>query len=90
VNREFDAAHYEELQGKIRRVLMHVAHLLTASQVGLIDEFLDANELGLALEDLREGLFEAGTKLSPGMVDRIAGLSGELGLDADWQADSKG
>jgi methylaspartate ammonia-lyase len=83
LNRKFDAGHHEELQGKIRGVLIDVAHLLTDSQAGLIDEFIDANELGLALEDLSEALFDAGAKLSPGVVDRIAGLSHEMGLEAE-------
>lgn len=82
MNRKFDAGHHEELQGKIRGVLIDVAHLLTDSQAGLIDEFIDANELGLALE-LSEALFDPGAKLSPGIVDRIAGLSHEMGLEAE-------
>jgi len=73
LNRKLDAAHFEELQGKIRGVLIDVAHLLTASQAGLIEEFIDANELGLALEDLGDALFDAGAKLSPGIVERMAG-----------------
>jgi methylaspartate ammonia-lyase len=83
LNRKFDAGHHEELQGKIRGVLIDVAHLLTDSQAGIIDEFIDANELGLALEDLSEALVDAGAKLSPGVVDRIAGLSHEMGLEAE-------
>jgi hypothetical protein len=42
VNREFDAAHYEELRGKIRGVLINnVAHLLTGSQA--VADYLGEN-----------------------------------------------
>jgi hypothetical protein len=53
------APDFEELQGRLRGLLITIADQLPAFTVGLIDEMIGANECGLALETMSEMLVES-------------------------------
>jgi hypothetical protein len=80
VSGRFDAAYYEDLRGRVRGVLIATAGLFPAQQAGLVDELIDANESGLALEMLSEMLVEAKADVDAQVVAQIDRLVSEMGL----------
>jgi hypothetical protein len=60
-----DRAYYEEIAGLLHGVLIRLDDRLPGKDVTLIAEFIDANELGLALEQLADALSEDEQPLSP-------------------------
>lgn len=56
--------YYEDLQGRVRGVLIDVADKLDTTTAGLVDELIEANESGVALEILCEVLLERRTTIS--------------------------
>lgn len=79
----FDAAYYEDLRGRVRGVLIAVADAFPAQQVGLVDELIDANEAGVALEMLVGMLDEAHTHLSREVVNQVERLAKDMELSSD-------
>ena len=53
-----DRAYYEEIVGVVRGLLTRLDDRLPGKDVTLIAEFIDANELGLALEQIADVLSE--------------------------------
>ena len=53
-----DRAYYEEIAGELRGLLIRVDNRLAQEDAKLIAEFIDANELGLALEQMADVLSE--------------------------------
>ncbi|MFE4000455.1 MafI family immunity protein [Nocardioides sp. YIM B13467] len=53
-----DRAYYEEIAGRLRGLLIRLADRLSSEDITLIAELVDANELGLALEQLADVLSE--------------------------------
>ncbi len=53
-----DRAHYEEIAGQLHGLLIRLDDRLPGKDVKLIAEFIDANELGLALEQIADVLSE--------------------------------
>jgi flagellar biosynthesis protein FliR len=53
-----DRAEYEEIAGRLRGLLIRLDDRLSATDVTLVAEFIDANELGLALEQMADVLSE--------------------------------
>lgn len=78
---ERSASRYEELQGRIRGLLIAVADQLPAVTVGLVDEMIDANECGVALEIVSEMLVESRAVISGQTLSDVAALVDEMGLD---------
>lgn len=76
-----DAAHFEELQGRLRGVLMMVAEELPPVTVALVGEMIDANECGVALEILSEMLLEAEAQIEPEVLGVVDGLVESMGLE---------
>jgi hypothetical protein len=72
---------YEEIQGQTRGVLILVADQLPQVTVGIVSELIDHNESGIAVEMLSEMLVESDAKLSVDVLDAIARLVNEMGLD---------
>ncbi|MDP9072702.1 MAG: MafI family immunity protein [Actinomycetota bacterium] len=79
----FDAAYYEDLRGRVRGVLIAVAGFFPAQEVGIVDELIDANESGVALEMLSEMLVEAKARIEPQVVEQILRLVRDMGLLPD-------
>jgi len=57
-------AYYEEIAGDLRGLLVRLDDRLPGKDVTLIAEFIDANELGLALEQMADVLSEDAQPLS--------------------------
>lgn len=53
-----DRAHYQEIAGLLHGLLVRLNDRLPGKDVTLIAEFIDANELGLALEQIADVLAE--------------------------------
>lgn len=73
-----DRAHYEEIAGLLHGLLIRLDDRLPDKDVALIAEFIDANELGLALEQMADALSEEEQPLTAderadmlGLVDRM-------------------
>ena len=83
MNCRFDAAYYEDLRGRMRGVLIAVAELFAAQQVGLVDELIDANEPGIALEMLSEMLVEVHAEVDPQVIEQMERLANDMGLSPE-------
>lgn len=75
-----DAGH-EDIRGRVRGLLITVADQVPALTVGLVDELLDANEPGVAVEILSEMLVESNAQISPNAIAIFEELVGEMQLD---------
>lgn len=75
------AARYEEIQGRVRGLLITLAPQLPAKTVGIIDEMIDANECGVALEIMSEMLVESGGRIPKDSLLEVTALVDEMGLD---------
>jgi hypothetical protein len=53
-----DRAHYEEIAGLLHGLLVRLDDRIPGGDITLIAEFIDANELGLALEQMADALSE--------------------------------
>ena len=61
-----DRVYHEEIAGELRGLLIRLDDRLPGKDVTLIAEFIDANELGLALEQMADVLSEHELPLSAG------------------------
>jgi len=80
---QYDAFHYEDLRGRVRGVLITVSEAFPARQVGVVEELIDANEPGVALEMLVGMLVEARVSIAESTIEQIEGLVKEMRLSAD-------
>ena len=71
------------IEQRIRNVLTHVRSQLESGVVAEIEEYLDHNELGIALEYLSEMLAEAEATLDEPIVSEVRDLTAVMELDAD-------
>ncbi len=62
---QMDRAYYEEIAGHLHGLLARLDDRLAGKDVTLIAEFIDANELGLALEQMADALSEDEQSLAP-------------------------
>lgn len=60
-----DRAYYEEIAGDLHGLLVRLGDRLPGEDITLIVEFIDANELGLALEQMADVLSEDQEPLTP-------------------------
>jgi hypothetical protein len=72
---------HDDIRGRVRGLLITVADQLPAVTAGLVDELLDANEQGIAVEMLSEMLVESNARISPETVAVFAALIDEMELD---------
>lgn len=86
----FDAAYYEAIRGRVRGVLIAVADVFASQQVGLVDELIDANEAGVALEMLVGMLAETHSAVSSEVVHQIERLVMDMELSSDVVEQLKG
>ena len=75
------APDFEELQGRLRGLLITVADQLPAFTVGLVVEMIGANECGLALETMSEMLVESDGRIELDVVVAAEALVRLMGLD---------
>lgn len=77
----YDTSYYEDLRGRARGALIAVAEQVPPKTVGLINELLDSNEHGPAVEALSEAIIEAEATISPETLTSLEGLVVTMGLD---------
>lgn len=77
----FDASQHEDIRGRVRGLLITLADQLPAITAGLVDELLDANEQGVAVEMLSEMLVEAKARISPETMTAFEDVVEEMNLD---------
>lgn len=80
MNEAFDAAYFEGLRGRLRALLIAVAHWFSRDQTALLNELIDANECGVALEMTSDFLVEAGACVDPAVRDDVVRLAATLEL----------
>jgi|GEM_PF-1052774 len=78
---EAGGSYYEDLQGRLRAILVLVADQLPGVTVELVTEFIDANECGLALETLSEMLHESNARVTRHLAAEVRSLADDMGLD---------
>jgi hypothetical protein len=71
------------LQGRMRKLLNGLAPGLTDDEIDFLNELIDANEPGVALEELAATLLEQGAPLEQAVIREIRDLVETMGLDAD-------
>ena len=69
-----DPSYYEEIAGLLHGLLLRLDDRLPGKDTTLIAEFIDANELGLALEQLADVLSEDKQPLSASERDDMLAL----------------
>ena len=71
----------EEIQGQVRGLLIMFADQLTSRTAGVVDELIDHNESGVAIEVLSEALDESGVEIPADALSLLAELVAKLHLD---------
>lgn len=77
----FDTSNHDDIRGRVRGLLITVAEQLPAVTAGLVDELLDANEQGIAVELLSEMLVESNARISPETIAMFEDVVEEMKLD---------
>jgi hypothetical protein len=80
VSDRFDATYYEDMRGRARGLLIAVAGRFTAAEVAVIDELIDANEPGVALEMLCQMLADSDVPVETRIIDQLSCLAREMGM----------
>ena len=75
-----DASYYQEISGRLHGLLIRLSDRIPARDQQLITEFIDANELGLALEQMADVLSEEERTLLPDERGDILALAERMGL----------
>lgn len=78
-----DATYYDHQQGQLRGILIEVSDQLDPFTVDLVDELIDANEYGVALETLGDMLTIGGASISRDVFCRVSRLDTEMGLQGN-------
>jgi hypothetical protein len=76
-----DIAYYEEIAGRLRGLLIRLSDRLSDKDRLLIAEFIDANELGLALEQMADVLSEDEQPLAPDERSDMLALVERMQMD---------
>lgn len=74
-------SYYEDIQGRLRAILTTVASQLASDTVQLVDEMIDANECGVALEIMSEMLVESAATVSEETFSEVESLVDKMGMD---------
>ena len=72
---------YERIRGQLLGLVIQLDERLTVQQQTWAHEFLDANELGLALEMLADWLSEDSRPVTAAERDTMLDLVDEMGMD---------
>lgn len=79
----FTRDYYEDLQARLRAVLIITGSSISPQQLSLLNELVDANEPGLALEMLTEALASADAKIGQAVFRDIQSISEKMKLDPE-------
>jgi hypothetical protein len=78
-----DATYYEQLRGRTRGVLISVDRWFPTTQSALLDELIDANECGVAVEMISAMLEEFHAKVTEHEATEVESLVRDMGLDPE-------
>ena len=79
----FDAAYYRDLQRRLRELLTVLGDRLLPDDRRMVEELIDVNECGLALETIVDALEEMAVEVDQSTVDEIARLAETMGLPSE-------
>lgn len=74
---------YEQMQHRLRALLIITGGSISADQLALLSDLVDANENGVALEMLAEALVSAKATIDETTFDSMESLSAQMRLDPD-------
>lgn len=77
-----DASRFDDIRGRVRGLLITVADQLPVVTAGLVDELLDANEQGVAVEMLSEMLVQSNARISPETMAVFEDVVVAMGLNS--------
>lgn len=83
---EFAQSYYDEINGRLRAILVQVADSLPDRTREFVADELDANELGLSLETIVEALNESGTWVDSRIVAELSDLAAKMNMNVDVSA----
>ena len=75
-------SYYEELQARMRALLIATGMWISAEQLSLFNELIDANECGVVLDMLSEALISSEAKIDDLVFQDVQSLSEQMGLGA--------
>ena len=75
-----DPAWHEEMTGLVRGVLIQTSDGMTPEEATVVDDLLDHNEYGLALEFIADYLSERESPLSQTVKVQMVALAARMGL----------
>jgi hypothetical protein len=73
-------SHYEDLQARMRGLLISIGAWISPEQLSLFNELVDANECGVALDMLTEALASANAKIDDAVIQDVRSLSDDMRL----------
>jgi hypothetical protein len=76
----FDSAYYEDLQGRLRGLLIGLQDRFTHDQAAILDELINANEYGVALEMMTGILVEVDASIPNEQIEEIVRLAEQMSL----------
>jgi hypothetical protein len=78
-----EAAYWEDLQGRLRGLLIMVGDQLSETTVAIVSEMIDAAECGIALDVMSEMLVESHASLDKQILANISDIAAIMKLDAE-------
>jgi hypothetical protein len=75
-----DLDYYEELQARLRALLIAIGTWISTEQLSLFNELVDANELGIALDMLSEALVTSGARIDATLFRGMQSLTEQMKL----------
>lgn len=80
---DFSNEYHQEMQQRVRGILIMVGEFTSAEQLALFNDLVDANEYGVALDMLTEALASSGSKIDTAVFRDIQSLSEQMKLGAE-------
>ena len=75
-------SYYEELQARMRALLIATGRWISSEKLSLFNELVDANECGVALDMLSEALISSEAKIDDAVFQDVQSLSERMELGA--------
>jgi hypothetical protein len=79
----FAPDYYEEIQARLRALLIVTGGWISAEQLSLFNELVDANEPGVALDMLAEALATSGTRIDKAIFQEMQSLAEQMKLEPE-------
>jgi len=81
--RGFSNDYHEEMQQKVRAILITTGGSISPEQLALFNDLVDANEYGIALDMLTEALASSGAKIDATVFREIQSVSEQIKLEPE-------